>query len=338
MELTTGLVTLLCPAYNTAHVIHRLLDSVLIQDYYAIHMIVIDDGSTDNCKEVVASYIPKFEKREYELEYIYQENQGQSKAIFEGLKLVKGEFLGWPDSDDFYCSPHAISTLVNALERAGTEYGMARCNANYVDEDNLKEISRTNIKNREPRTEFECCLFVNDFTFPPIGSLVRSEYLLKVSNGGDIFYSKNAGQNWQMYLPMFYCFKTCVVNDILCSILIRQASHSRGQYQGCSREILKFETYKQTILETLKRIPSISPNELQDYSIKILNKYFFETLHLAYDYKDKKEFKLIYNRWDTSIYGKKSFKYRLLYMLLQTNMTALIPMMIKLKHFITKRF
>lgn len=42
-----------------------------------------------------------FEKRGYSLEYYYQSNQGQSAAINNALKWVKGEFLAWPDSDDF---------------------------------------------------------------------------------------------------------------------------------------------------------------------------------------------------------------------------------------------
>lgn len=60
-----GLVSIITPCYNTGGVIHRLLDSVLEQDYPSISMLVIDDGSADNSKEVILSYIPLFEKKGY---------------------------------------------------------------------------------------------------------------------------------------------------------------------------------------------------------------------------------------------------------------------------------
>ncbi len=47
------LISLITPCYNTAHLIGNLLDSVLAQDYPKVQMIIIDDGSTDNCRDVV---------------------------------------------------------------------------------------------------------------------------------------------------------------------------------------------------------------------------------------------------------------------------------------------
>ena len=54
------LVSLITPMYNTDKYIHRLLDSVLSQNYPSIEMIVIDDGSTDNSSIIVKSYIHLF--------------------------------------------------------------------------------------------------------------------------------------------------------------------------------------------------------------------------------------------------------------------------------------
>ena len=54
------LVSILTPMYNTEKYVHRLLDSVLAQDYPAIEMVVIDDGSTDGSRAVVESYAGRF--------------------------------------------------------------------------------------------------------------------------------------------------------------------------------------------------------------------------------------------------------------------------------------
>lgn len=46
-----GLVSVITPCYNTGEIIHRLLDSILKQDYPSVEMLVVDDGSTDNSKK-----------------------------------------------------------------------------------------------------------------------------------------------------------------------------------------------------------------------------------------------------------------------------------------------
>ena len=80
------LVNVLIPVYNGARYIHRLFDSLLIQTYSNIEIFVVDDGSSDDTKSVIESYIPKFAEKKYKLNYIYQENAGQSAAINNGLK------------------------------------------------------------------------------------------------------------------------------------------------------------------------------------------------------------------------------------------------------------
>ena len=93
------LISMITPCYNSGSYVHRLLDSVLAQDYPAVEMYAVDDGSTDHTRQVIQTYIPLFEQRGYSLTYVYQEHAGQSEAINKGLKCVKGKYLVWPDSD-----------------------------------------------------------------------------------------------------------------------------------------------------------------------------------------------------------------------------------------------
>ena len=120
------LVSILTPCYNGEKYIWRLLDSVIDQTYPNIEMFVIDDGSTDNSANLIKSYIPKFESKGYSLTYIYQENSGQAGAINTGLKKISGEYLVWPDADDWYNTNTAITDLVEVFENSPDNVGLVR--------------------------------------------------------------------------------------------------------------------------------------------------------------------------------------------------------------------
>ena len=124
--LNKGLISIITPSYNSAKLIKRLLDSVLVQSYPNVEMFVIDDGSLDDTKTIVEYYIPLFQNRGYCLNYIYQSNGGQSSAINNGLKLVTGEYLAWPDSDDWYKSKDSLFKMVHALQNTSDEIGAVR--------------------------------------------------------------------------------------------------------------------------------------------------------------------------------------------------------------------
>jgi len=68
-------ISVITPTYNYGHLIHRLLDSILIQTY---------------------KNIEKFRKKGFKLIYQYQENQGQAVAMDAGLKLITGDYFIWP--------------------------------------------------------------------------------------------------------------------------------------------------------------------------------------------------------------------------------------------------
>jgi glycosyltransferase involved in cell wall biosynthesis len=86
------LVSVIIPTYNKADVIMRAIESVGRQTYRNHEIIVIDDGSTDNTKEVVAN-LPQ-------LTYFYKENEGPSAARNLGIKKCEGSIIAFLDSDD----------------------------------------------------------------------------------------------------------------------------------------------------------------------------------------------------------------------------------------------
>ncbi len=89
------LVSVIIGNYNYGRFISQAIDSVLRQTYKNFELIVVDDGSTDNSREVIESYGTKIIS-------VFQKNAGQGAAFNAGLAKAKGEFVFFLDSDDYY--------------------------------------------------------------------------------------------------------------------------------------------------------------------------------------------------------------------------------------------
>jgi glycosyltransferase involved in cell wall biosynthesis len=96
-------VSVIIPTYNRAHYVTEAIQSVLNQSYKDFEIIVIDDGSTDNTREVIERL------KDPRLKYFYQENQGVCVARNNGINVSVGEYIYFLDSDDVL--------LENALEK-----------------------------------------------------------------------------------------------------------------------------------------------------------------------------------------------------------------------------
>ncbi|MDD4321575.1 MAG: glycosyltransferase family 2 protein [Acidaminococcaceae bacterium] len=251
--MSRKLVSIITPCYNGGKYINHLLDSVLKQTYIKIEMFVFDDGSIDNSSEIIKSYIPKFTKRGYTLKYVYQKNQGQSTAINNALKLVKGDYLVWPDADDYYADKSSISDMVKVLEQSDNETSMVRVQYNVLNEEE-KVLNKLGVRDdtRYKTDLFEDALLgINGFWYPPGGYMAKMSKVDQLILNREIYTEKNAGQNFQLYLPLLYRQKCLTIEKNLYNIVAHDDSHSRNMTtNGCRQKI-----YYRTIKNTLKNIP-----------------------------------------------------------------------------------
>ncbi len=106
----TGLVSVLMPNYNHAHYLPRALDAMLAQTWTDFEIIVVDDASTDNSREVIED----FAKRDPRVRSVaLGENRGVNYAVMRALEVAEGEFICCAAADDFVAP--------NFLERCVTE-------------------------------------------------------------------------------------------------------------------------------------------------------------------------------------------------------------------------
>lgn len=300
-QYNKGLISIITPAYNTAKYLPSLLDSILKQKYDKIEMFLIDDGSTDNVREVVDIYLPKFEERGLKLNYVYQTNSGQSVAINNGLKLVSGEFLVWPDSDDYFASATILQRMV-AIFNSDESIGMVRSQELLI-EDRRDDLihplglqGESAVELAEPRQLFEDCLFTkNGFYFCAGAYMLKTQYFSKVNNGLQIFTEKDAGQNWQLMLPMLYYYKCYTIREPLYHVRVRLSSHSRGQYDTYEKKIKKFTSYYKTLISTLNQF-NLAAEERDRYKSLLAIHYAKLFFQLDCYYLNKENGKLHYQQ------------------------------------------
>lgn len=102
-------VSVLIPAYNSAAYLKAALDSVFAQTYTDFEVLVVDDGSTDHTRDVVAPYLDR-------IQYEYQENAGIGNTRNVAMRLARGEYLAFLDSDDVW-EPDNLATKISVLDR-----------------------------------------------------------------------------------------------------------------------------------------------------------------------------------------------------------------------------
>lgn len=112
-------ITVIVPVFNKATYLRSCLDSIALQTHTDFEAIIVDDGSTDNSREVIEAYLA--EKQDVRFILVPQENRGVSGALNRGLSLASGEFITKLDADDLLAR-EAFEILIELVEETGCEH------------------------------------------------------------------------------------------------------------------------------------------------------------------------------------------------------------------------
>lgn len=121
------LITVFTPAYNRAHLLPRLYESLKAQTFKDFEWLIVDDGSTDNTEIVVSNFIAD---NKILIRYFKQRNGGKHRAINRGVKESQGELFFIVDSDD--------RLPINSLERIFYYYNQIKDNTRFAGACGLK--------------------------------------------------------------------------------------------------------------------------------------------------------------------------------------------------------
>tara|TARA_B110000008_G_C16963418_1_gene561074 strand:- start:582 stop:1988 length:1407 start_codon:yes stop_codon:yes gene_type:complete len=205
------LVTVYVTNFNYANYIKQSIESVLAQTYKNFELIIIDDGSTDNSREIINRYI-----EETNIRVIFQENKGLIASNNIAVRAAQGKYVMRLDADD-YLDSNALLVLVNAIEKSDD---IALIFPDYYYVNAIGEVT-----GQERRHNFQANVTLLDQPAHGACTLIRRNSLLEVGGYSPEFTCQDGWDLWlkltenysvgNVNLPLFYYRKhdTNLTND-----------------------------------------------------------------------------------------------------------------------------
>lgn len=260
-------VSVIIPTYNRSQYLRNSIDSVLNQSYQDFELIVVDDGSTDDSKEVLS----KFNGR---IRYFYQENMGVSAARNKGIREAKGEYIAFLDSDDTW-APEKLEKqmlLFKNKPEVSLQYSFAR----YKDND----LNYDDIRPRHVSKNLQDFLY-GDTVLPTPTVILRKYCLDKVGLFDEDLYGI---EDYDLWLRIVREFNIDFISEVLADVNICSDNLSKNSLKMYLSHInvytkilndLKDEINKSIILSKLSKYYYLAAKE---YYIKNFNRLAFKKL------------------------------------------------------------
>lgn len=201
------LVSVIVPIFNTEKYLENCISSVLNQRLENIEIILVDDGSTDNSGKMC----DEFSEKNNKIKVIHKVNEGVSVARNSGMKVARGKYIGFVDSDDNIHKDMYLKMYTKAEEH---KCDIAMCDANIryinkVENDTIKQLPQSMILEKNEITPkllvemagsmckclYKKDLFVNNEILCPIGTKLSEDRIFNILSFGHskkTFYLKES--------------------------------------------------------------------------------------------------------------------------------------------------
>lgn len=181
-------ISVVIPTYNRSNLICKAIESVLAQTYIDFEIIVIDDGSTDNTRNVLLKYNSV-------IKYIVQKHSGPSAARNVGIRAAAGEYVCFLDADDMYL-PEKLETEIKGF-RDDSNPDIVYSWYKWIDENDHPLPGATELIVSD-RLKFKDIFLFNNFFLPP-GAMFK-KYCF--SNVGYFNEHLTAVEDWDLMLRL----------------------------------------------------------------------------------------------------------------------------------------
>ena len=182
-------ISVIVPVYKCEQYIHRCVNSILNQTFSDFELILVDDGSPDNCGKICEEYA----KKDFRVKVIHQVNQGQAAARNNGVKEAQGEWLHFVDSDDII---HQKTLEILYKTAIDNDVKLSMCSAfqgeNIPDDFSKNHNITANILNMDEENIFHLCKNEKYYYWVVWGKLLHKSIFLKHPLTEGRIYEDNA--------------------------------------------------------------------------------------------------------------------------------------------------
>lgn len=210
--------SVIIPVYNRSHLLAETIDTVAMQTWPHFEVIIIDDGSTDNSRQVIESRY----SHDRRVKYFYKQNEERGVARNYGLKMAKGDFAVFFDSDD-WMQPHYLETLEKVItDNPGINLLAAKYNYN-----NNGKIENHPALQNLPEGCYDRSLFVK-------GNILACNFSIRLKNHSSEFFPPErelaSMEDWLFLLANLETDKI-FIKDRICITMRQHAERSMSNNQ-----------------------------------------------------------------------------------------------------------
>ena len=135
--MSNPIISIIVPVYNTLQkLLEECLDSLHLQDFEEAEFIIVDDGSN---AEWIITVVEHFKSLDHRFKYVKKENSGPADSRNTGLKLCKGKYIMFVDSDD-QLLPGACNYAINAIESSHSDVALLGKYHQYTEKNTFRKI------------------------------------------------------------------------------------------------------------------------------------------------------------------------------------------------------
>lgn len=298
--MSQPLVSVICLCYNQADFVEESISSVLNQTYAAVELIIVDDGSTDNSREI----INQFSDTKNTKILLLDKNVGNCSAFNQGLKVAKGKYIIDLAADDLL-HPKRIAVGVKALESSADDYGVTFCDVALIDADtniigNHYKRDETG-KLQEKVTDGDIYEELLQRYFVAAPAMMTKRIVYDALGGYDESLSY---EDFDFWVRSSRTYKYKFTDAILVSKRILKNSLSDQQYKKGSKQLLSTYT-------VCKKAFGLNKTKAENQALVNRIRYEIRQVIMVGDYQIAEKYLELWKK----ITGKKPFLYQILVLL-----------------------
>lgn len=255
--MVDSLISIIIPTYNRAHLISETLDSIIAQTYVNWECIIVDDGGSDNTKEIVDAYIENDKRFKFHQNLI-SNARGANSCRNYGFKLCSGSFIKWFDSDDIML-PDLLEKQIISFDK---DIEVSVCKLKWFDFEKNIVLKENNIFSDNLIEDY----FKGTVSFYVSGPLWKRSFLEKQEELFDDTISNL--DDWDFNLRMLY--KNPRI-DLINEALIKYRIHSDSLSQEINK--LNFNEIQSEFRARDKHLALLNKKNILSFKTYIINRY-----------------------------------------------------------------